>query len=94
MGRPPLWTAIRDTLLKEIAQGHYAPGARLPTEAHLSERFGVNRHTVRRALAQLAELLENLQLQINPGAGGGEDSEEMDEELRDALEDLAEGLGE
>ncbi|MEL6686898.1 MAG: DUF4175 family protein [Pseudomonadota bacterium] len=48
----------------------------------------------RRALAQLAELLENLQLQINPGAGGGEDSEEMDEELRDALEDLAEGLGE
>lgn len=55
MGRPPLWTAIRDTLLKEISQGHYAPGARLPTEAHLSERFGVNRHTIRRAIADLTE---------------------------------------
>lgn len=55
MGRSPLWTAIRDALLKDIAQGHYAPGARLPTEAILSERFGVNRHTVRRAIADLTE---------------------------------------
>lgn len=42
--------ALRD----EIAQGSYAPGDRLPTEAALSARFGVNRHTVRRALADLA----------------------------------------
>ena len=49
----------------------------------------------RRALAQLAELLENMQVQINPGGGGdGEESDEMDEELREALEDLAESLGE
>lgn len=49
----------------------------------------------RRALAQLAELLENMQMQINPSAGGeGGENEEMDEELRDALEELAEGLGE
>ncbi len=55
MGRAALWTAIQDTLSDEIAQGHYAPGDRLPTEAQLSDRFGVNRHTIRRALAALAE---------------------------------------
>lgn len=50
----------------------------------------------RRALAQLAELLENMQMQINPGSGGGEgdNDEEMDDEMRDALEDLADTLGE
>ncbi|GAB5445497.1 phosphonate metabolism transcriptional regulator PhnF [Gymnodinialimonas sp.] len=55
MGRSALWTAIHDTLAEEVAQGHYAPGDRLPTEAQLAERFGVNRHTVRRALGHLAE---------------------------------------
>lgn len=55
MGRSALWTAIQEALADEIAQGHYAPGDRLPTEAQLAERFGVNRHTVRRALAGLAE---------------------------------------
>jgi len=53
MGRTPLWTAIRDTLRDEIAAGHYRAGDRLPTEARLADRFGVNRHTVRRALADL-----------------------------------------
>ena len=55
MGRSPLWTAIRDHISEEIGRGHYAPGDRLPTEAQLAGRFGVNRHTVRRALADLAE---------------------------------------
>jgi GntR family transcriptional regulator, phosphonate transport system regulatory protein len=55
MGRSPLWTAIRDHITEDIARGQYAPGDRLPTEAQLAERFGVNRHTVRRALADLAE---------------------------------------
>lgn len=55
MGRAALWTAIHDTLADDISMGHYAPGDRLPTEAQLAERFGVNRHTVRRALAGLAE---------------------------------------
>jgi GntR family phosphonate transport system transcriptional regulator len=54
LGRPALWTSIRDHLADEIAKGHYAPGDRLPTEAQLAGRFGVNRHTVRRALADLA----------------------------------------
>ncbi|RXV60458.1 phosphonate metabolism transcriptional regulator PhnF [Roseovarius sp. A46] len=50
-----LWRSIHDSLRDDIAQGRYGPGARLPTEAALAARFGVNRHTVRRALAALAE---------------------------------------
>jgi GntR family phosphonate transport system transcriptional regulator len=53
-----LWQSIASTLRSEIASGGYDPGARLPTEADLARRFGVNRHTVRRALAHLAELGE------------------------------------
>lgn len=55
MGRRALWTGIRDTLAEEIARGRYRPGERLPPEVQLSNRFGVNRHTVRRALSALAE---------------------------------------
>lgn len=53
--RPALWKSIAEILSDEIAQGHYACGARLPTEADLATRFGVNRHTVRHALRALAE---------------------------------------
>lgn len=53
--RRPVWAQIRATLAEEIAAGQYRPGARLPTEAALAARFGVNRHTVRRALGDLAE---------------------------------------
>jgi GntR family transcriptional regulator, phosphonate transport system regulatory protein len=53
--RRALWKSIAETLSDEIAQGHYASGARLPTEAELATRFGVNRHTVRHALGSLAE---------------------------------------
>lgn len=55
MTRTPLWTAIAEDLRSSIAAGRYAEGDRLPTEAELSARFGVNRHTVRRALADLAD---------------------------------------
>jgi len=55
MGRQALWTSIAATLSDEIGTGRYRPGDKLPTEAELARRFGVNRHTVRRALAALAE---------------------------------------
>lgn len=56
MVRTPIWSTIATTLTAEIAGGNYGPGAKLPTEAVLAHRFGVNRHTVRRALASLAEV--------------------------------------
>lgn len=51
----PLFTLIAETLRNEITTGQYPPGAKLPTEAALAERFGVNRHTVRHALQALAD---------------------------------------
>lgn len=50
-----LWRRISDTLRREIASGTFEPGKRLPSEATLAERFGVNRHTVRQATAALAK---------------------------------------
>ena len=55
MATKALWSSIADTLKAEIGAGHYRPGDKLPTEAALAARFGVNRHTVRHALAALAE---------------------------------------
>ncbi|GGG62257.1 phosphonate metabolism transcriptional regulator PhnF [Salipiger pallidus] len=55
MTRSPIWKSIVTELEGDIARGHYAPGDKLPTEAELSRRFGVNRHTARRALADMAE---------------------------------------
>lgn len=48
------WRQIADSLRAEIAAGIIRAAAQLPTEAALAERFGVNRHTVRRALSVLA----------------------------------------
>jgi len=60
----PLWRQIAETLTAELAAA--TPGDRLPTEAQLARRFGVNRHTVRRALAALAE---GGQIHARRGAG-------------------------
>lgn len=53
--RTPVWQSIHDSLHRDIAERRYRPGDKLPTEAALAKRFGVNRHTVRRALGALAE---------------------------------------
>lgn len=49
-----LWRQIVRTIEKAIHAGTYAPGSRLPTEAEMSAQFGVNRHTVRRALEEMS----------------------------------------
>jgi len=49
-----LWRQIAGALRTEIGSGAQPPGTQLPTEAVLSARFGVNRHTVRRALEDLS----------------------------------------
>jgi len=55
MPRDPIWRSIANTVQSEIAGGLYRPGDKLPTEAELADRFGVNRHTVRQGLASLTE---------------------------------------
>ncbi|UUX50012.1 phosphonate metabolism transcriptional regulator PhnF [Nisaea acidiphila] len=50
-----LWRQIATDISNAIRSGQFAPGSKLPTEAELSERYGVNRHTLRRAVAELAE---------------------------------------
>ena len=53
--RTPIWKAIATSLRSDIAEGLYVAGDKLPTEAVLATRFDVNRHTVRHALAALAD---------------------------------------
>lgn len=50
-----LWRQIAQVLEEDILSGRSAPGARLETEAALALRFGVNRHTVRRAMEELGQ---------------------------------------
>lgn len=53
--KTPVWQAIAQALQSDLAEGRYAPGDKLPTEAALAERFGVNRHTVRHGISALVE---------------------------------------
>ncbi|MEL7104968.1 MAG: phosphonate metabolism transcriptional regulator PhnF [Pseudomonadota bacterium] len=53
--KTPLFQSIAQTLRSDIAEGAYPSGAKLPTEADLAARFGVNRHTVRHALGVLSD---------------------------------------
>ncbi|MCE8537692.1 phosphonate metabolism transcriptional regulator PhnF [Ruegeria pomeroyi] len=55
MSRSPVWKTIALSLTEDIAEGRYGEGDQLPTEAQLAATHGVNRHTVRRALADLAD---------------------------------------
>ncbi|WP_299818169.1 phosphonate metabolism transcriptional regulator PhnF [uncultured Roseibium sp.] len=48
-----VWRQIMETLKAEIVSGVFERGSRLPPESELASRFGVNRHTVRRAIAAL-----------------------------------------
>ena len=50
-----VWRQISQTLHSDISSGGYQPGEKLPTEEMLSRRFGVNRHTVRRAISDLVD---------------------------------------
>jgi GntR family phosphonate transport system transcriptional regulator len=50
-----LWRLVADELERAIAMGSFQPGTKLPGELDIAARFGVNRHTVRRAIAALAE---------------------------------------
>jgi GntR family phosphonate transport system transcriptional regulator len=49
-----LWRCIADDFEQTILVGRHENGAKLPPETEIAARYGVNRHTVRRALAELA----------------------------------------
>lgn len=50
---PPAYAQIEDRLAEAIMGGDLGPGARLPPERVLAERFGVSRMTLRQALDSL-----------------------------------------
>ncbi|MBV8323434.1 MAG: phosphonate metabolism transcriptional regulator PhnF [Hyphomicrobiales bacterium] len=50
-----LWRRVADHLEHAIADGRYPVDTRLPGEIEIAQRLGVNRHTVRRAIARLAD---------------------------------------
>ncbi len=66
MSKTPIWKSIALSLTSDIVEGRFGTGDRLPTEAQLAATHGVNRHTVRRALAELAE-----QGLVQPRRGAG-----------------------
>jgi GntR family transcriptional regulator len=49
----PLYSQVRERLRERIADGTYAPQARLPAESEIGAYFGVSRITVRQALGDL-----------------------------------------
>lgn len=53
--KTPVWKAIAHALRSDLAEGRYRAGDKLPTEAALAARFGVNRHTVRHGISALVD---------------------------------------
>ncbi len=51
----PVSTQVAREIEADIDAGHLAPDSRLPSEAELSEQYGVARVTVRRAIQDLRE---------------------------------------
>lgn len=50
---PTGYRQLADLLRRQIVGGDPAPGQRLPSEVDLQQRYGLGRHTVRRAIALL-----------------------------------------
>ena len=61
-----VWKQIADTLSTEIRDRAFTEAGRLPSESELAARFGVNRHTLRQAVAALQ--VDGL-VRIEPGRG-------------------------
>jgi GntR family transcriptional regulator len=53
--RPSLVEQVRRGLLDDLVSGKLEPGAKLPNENEIGERFGVSRATVREAVLRLME---------------------------------------
>lgn len=55
MKQVPLYEQIYHTILKDIEEGIYAPGEKLPSEKKLSELYHVSRITSKKAMEMLVE---------------------------------------
>ncbi|MFJ9962923.1 GntR family transcriptional regulator [Streptomyces avermitilis] len=53
MNKQPKYRQVADALRREIDNGTFAPGARLPSENDLQQRFDASRNTVRNGLSLL-----------------------------------------
>lgn len=73
-----VWKQIADKLGTEIRDRAFTASGRLPSENELAKRFGVNRHTLRQAVADLQ--LEGL-VRIEAGRGMFVQNELLDYEL-------------
>lgn len=62
----PAYQRLYADLRSELEEGRFADGARMPTEAELSEQYGMSRQTVRRAFQDL--VAEGLVYRV-PGKG-------------------------
>lgn len=51
----PLYRQVADLLEREIRAGDHTPERRLPPEAELASRYGINRLTVRQGLTELGQ---------------------------------------
>ncbi|MFJ9434143.1 GntR family transcriptional regulator [Streptomyces sp. NPDC101490] len=73
---PPLYLRVAASLREDLADRRIVPGSRLPSERCLSQRYHVNRQTVRSALQLLRE--ERLVVTDRRGtfAAGGTESQE------------------
>ena len=49
----PLYLRVEQEIVEKIAQGDFAIGDLLPTEAELRETYGVSRDTIRKALRRI-----------------------------------------
>ncbi len=47
------WQIAADAILDNILAGRYPEGSRIPAENFIADELGINRHTVRRAIAEL-----------------------------------------
>lgn len=50
-----VWRQIGELLAADIRKKRYLPGEQLPPEPELAARYGVNRHTIRRAMSELEQ---------------------------------------
>ncbi|KPP90225.1 MAG: phosphonate metabolism transcriptional regulator PhnF [Rhodobacteraceae bacterium HLUCCA08] len=49
------WTSVKNAISRDIDEGRFAPGDQIPTEPELLRRYGVGRHSLRRAISALAK---------------------------------------